>query len=137
MLPCVCTHTNTHTHTYIHTHTKKNWNQCKLKCLLVTVMLYVLFLRRCQLHLCSCHCQAKFVEKYNFDIHLKYRQACRDANPQVFKCGKCGDLFTTLINRQQHKAMRSQMKCPISSSQRSKLRSNTGRSFKTLPLSIL
>ena len=48
------------------------------------------------------HCQAQFVEKYNFDIHLKYSQACHDANPQVFKCGKCGEVFTTLINLQQH-----------------------------------
>ncbi|XP_065900694.1 zinc finger protein 878-like isoform X2 [Dysidea avara] len=48
------------------------------------------------------HCQKQFVEKYNFDIHLRYSQACRDANPQVFKCGKCGEIFTTLINLQQH-----------------------------------
>ncbi|XP_065904126.1 zinc finger protein 431-like [Dysidea avara] len=48
------------------------------------------------------HCQAEFVEKYSFDIHLKYSQACCDANPQVFKCGKCGEVFTTLINLQQH-----------------------------------
>jgi len=48
------------------------------------------------------HCQLQFVEKYNFDIHLKYSPACRDANPQVFKCGKCGEVFATLINLQQH-----------------------------------
>ena len=48
------------------------------------------------------HCQAQFVEKSNFDLHLKYSQACHDANPQVFKCGKCGEVFTTLINLQQH-----------------------------------
>jgi len=48
------------------------------------------------------HCQAQFVEKNNFDIHLKYSPACRDANPQAFKCGKCGEVFTTLINLQQH-----------------------------------
>ncbi|XP_065900691.1 zinc finger protein 709-like isoform X2 [Dysidea avara] len=48
------------------------------------------------------HCQKQFVEKYNFDIHLKYSEACRDANPQVLKCGKCGEVFTTLINLQQH-----------------------------------
>ena len=47
-------------------------------------------------------CQAQFVEKYNFDIHLKYSRACHDANSQMFKCGKCGELFTTLINLQQH-----------------------------------
>ena len=51
----------------------------------------------------SCaHCQKQFVEKYNFDAHLRYSQACRDANPQVFKCGKCEEVFTTLINLQQH-----------------------------------
>ena len=51
----------------------------------------------------SCvQCQAQFVEKYNFDLHLKYSQVCCGANPQVFKCGKCGEVFTTLINLQQH-----------------------------------
>ena len=42
------------------------------------------------------------MEKSTFDIHLKYSQTCRDANPQVFKCGKCVKVFTTLINLQQH-----------------------------------
>lgn len=45
------------------------------------------------------HCQGRFVEKRNFDIHLKYDQACRDANLQ---CGKCGELFTSVTNLHQH-----------------------------------
>jgi len=42
------------------------------------------------------------MDKRNFDIHLKHSPSCHDANPQVFKCGKCGELFTTLINLQHH-----------------------------------
>jgi len=48
------------------------------------------------------HCRRQFVEKYNFDLHLKYSPACRDVNSEVLKCGKCGEVFTTLINLQQH-----------------------------------
>ncbi|XP_065903026.1 histone-lysine N-methyltransferase PRDM9-like [Dysidea avara] len=48
------------------------------------------------------HCHAQFVEKQNFNLYLRYSQVCRDANPQVFKCGKCGEVFTILINLQQH-----------------------------------
>ncbi|XP_065902700.1 histone-lysine N-methyltransferase PRDM9-like [Dysidea avara] len=51
----------------------------------------------------SCaHCKSEFMDKRNFDIHLKHSPSCRDANPQVFKCGKCGELFTTLISLQHH-----------------------------------
>jgi len=52
-------------------------------------------------YICA-HCQSQFVEKKSFDIHLKHSQACRDANPQEFRCGKCGEVFTTLINLQEH-----------------------------------
>ncbi|XP_065904469.1 PR domain zinc finger protein 14-like isoform X2 [Dysidea avara] len=48
------------------------------------------------------HCHAQFVEKYNFDLHLKYSPVCHDANPQVFKCGKCREKFHTLSKLQQH-----------------------------------
>ncbi|XP_065904114.1 PR domain zinc finger protein 5-like [Dysidea avara] len=48
------------------------------------------------------HCQKGFVEKSSFDIHLKYSLACRTANAQIFKCGKCEKIFTVLINLQQH-----------------------------------
>ena len=48
------------------------------------------------------NCQTEFMDKRNFDIHLKHSQSCRDANPQVFVCGKCEEVFTTLINLQHH-----------------------------------
>ncbi|XP_065901819.1 histone-lysine N-methyltransferase PRDM9-like [Dysidea avara] len=52
-------------------------------------------------YICA-HCQTEFMDKRNFDIHLKHSPSCHDANPQVFKCGKCGEVFTTLINLQHH-----------------------------------
>jgi len=48
------------------------------------------------------HCQKEFVQKSSFDIHLKYSRACRAANTQIFKCGKCDKIFTVLINLQRH-----------------------------------
>ncbi|XP_065903882.1 histone-lysine N-methyltransferase PRDM9-like [Dysidea avara] len=48
------------------------------------------------------YCRRQYIEKCNFDLHLKYSPVCRKANPPVFKCGKCSEVFTTLINLQQH-----------------------------------
>jgi len=46
----------------------------------------------------------QFGNKHNFNghLHVGRSQACCGANPQVFKCGKCGEVFTTLIDLQQH-----------------------------------
>ncbi|XP_065904055.1 oocyte zinc finger protein XlCOF6-like [Dysidea avara] len=78
---------------------------------------------------CS-HCKVKFVDKSKFDLHLKYSQACCDANPQVFKCGKCREVFTTLINLQQHIRRHDQNNHPTSSSSRSR---EVIYSLKSLP----
>ncbi|XP_065903868.1 zinc finger protein 709-like isoform X2 [Dysidea avara] len=48
------------------------------------------------------YCRRQFIEKCNFVLHLKYSPVCRNANPALFKCGKCSEAFTTLINLQQH-----------------------------------
>jgi len=79
------------------------------------------------------HCQAQFVEKYSFDIHLKYSQACHDANPQVFKCGKCGEVFTTLINLQQHIRRHEQNNHPTSTYSSSQEVSNSSTSQTPIP----
>ncbi|XP_065904320.1 zinc finger protein 501-like isoform X2 [Dysidea avara] len=78
------------------------------------------------------HCHRQFVEKYNFGLHLKYSQACRDANPQVFKCGKCGEVFTTLINLQQHIRRHEQNNHPTSTYSSSQEVTNSSTS-QTIP----
>ena len=79
------------------------------------------------------YCQSQFVEKYNFDLHLKYSQACCDANPQVFKCGKCGEVFTTLINLQQHIRRHEQNNHPTSTSSSSQEVSYSSTSQTPIP----
>ena len=79
------------------------------------------------------HCQAQFVKKSTFNLHLKYSQACRDANPQVFKCGKCGEVFTTLINLQQHIRRHEQNNHPTSTYSSSQEVSNSSTSQTPIP----
>ena len=79
------------------------------------------------------HCQAQFMEKYNFDLHLKYSQACREANPQVFKCGKCGEVFTTLINLQQLIRRHEQNNHPTSTYSSSQEVTNSSTSQTPIP----
>ena len=81
---------------------------------------------------CAC-CQSQFVAKYNFDLHLKYSQACRNGNPQVIKCGKCGEVFTTLINLQQHIRRHEQNNHPTSTYSSSQEVSNSSTSQTPIP----
>ena len=76
------------------------------------------------------------MEKYNFDLHLRYSQACRDANPQVFKCGKCGEVFTTLINLQQHIRRHEQNNHPTSTYSSSQKVSNSSTSQTPMPAGL-
>ena len=52
-------------------------------------------------HLCK-GCGATFVENSCFNIHLKHNSNCLKANPQLFKCFKCHDIFSELHHLQQH-----------------------------------
>ncbi|XP_065908994.1 uncharacterized protein [Dysidea avara] len=84
------------------------------------------------------HCKVKFMNKSNFDIHLKCRQACRDANPQVFKCGKCGEELITLINLQQHIRRHDQNdSLGLKNIQWSKKAHNDSHWGEAIPMSIL
>ena len=47
-------------------------------------------------------CGLSFVEKCSFDIHLKRNKTCSDANPRVYKCGKCQRTFSELNQLQTH-----------------------------------
>jgi len=95
--------------------------------------MFIIYLFCTDANYCCAQCQAQFVEKYSFDLHLKYSQACRDANPQVFKCGKCGEVFTTLINLQQHIRRHEQNNHPTSTYSCSQEVSNSSTSQTPIP----
>ena len=47
-------------------------------------------------------CGSSFVENTSFQAHLRSSPKCAAANPQVFKCCKCLQLFSELYQLQQH-----------------------------------